>query len=129
MYYRGYEVCIMKKGLIIGAMVALLSISVSTVGAVSWYYVGGGQQASVFIDNDNVSKNYSTATVWLKFTHPDGTSSIEQTTFNRRSKTAQTNYIVDYDSDGNILGSGDPYEGYEPIIPGTLYDSVYKVIW
>lgn len=124
----------MKK--IIVSIVTLLVLNLSLVFAADWYYVGNGGHTngqssfSAFIDNARVLKDNKGAVIWIKYNYNDGMKMIEECYFDRKYITVTTFYRIVYDQNGKVIYSGEnPNKKFTPIVPETVYEHIFNLIW
>lgn len=124
----------MKKLLL--TLTALLILATSSTSAADWYYVGNGGHTngqssfSAFIDNERVLKDNKGAVIWIKYNYNDGTKMIEECYFDRKYITVTTFYRIVYDENGKVIYSGEnSNKKFIPIVPETVYERIFNLIW
>lgn len=121
----------MRKFLASLFVVLIFFIPISS--ASSWYYVGktnmGTESLSFYIDNDSVFKNSSNAILWVKVISSDGFIFLNKTAYNRYKHTVQTLEGVAYNPDGTINNYFIVDDSIRSIIPDSMDDAIYCLIW
>lgn len=102
-----------------------------TINASNWYYIGSleNSNTSMFIDNDSVKKNEDSAEVWIKSNKSDGSYSLDLYRFNRKYRTIAIITSTDYNSLGEVVETYHFKIKYEPIIPDSIGETIFKLIW
>lgn len=106
--------------------------------AAKWFEVATTDTGSVvFVDLESRRGTSALADIWIKIDHSKNATkkareSKELWRFNCASRSVFTRSYVDYAPNGSILhsGSNEPLLGsdYEPIIPESTAEAVYKVV-
>lgn len=119
---------IMKKFLL--ALLAFISISCPAF-AVNW--VQGGtldDGTNWYLDTESVQRTEDEVKVWAKFEAPNGKRYTLRFTSFRKDKTMAELSVVVYDAKGRVLASQTPpYPNYTPVVPGSVGDYVYQLIF
>ncbi len=118
----------MKKFLL--ALLAFISIS-CPVFAENWVQGGTLNDGTKwYLDAESVQRTEDEVKVWGKFEAPNGEWYALRFTSFRKDKTMAELSMVVYDEKGRVLASQTPpYPNYTPIVPGSVGDYVYQLIF
>lgn len=118
----------MKKKLV--TLLLLLCTCGTPAFAANWYFLGHNNYSTLYIDNASVQKNPREAWVTVKYTHPDGSASIDRLFVNRRNRTTALLATTAYRANGTVA-SHYTYTDlhYVPIIPESMSELIYYAIW
>lgn len=116
----------MKKLLI--CLLLFCSLSIPSFAA-SWYWISQSHGINSWIDNDSVIKNQYSAEVWTKLVYPDRHAQVCKVLLTRNPPAIYVKETVRYDSYGNYQYRRTYPQKWEDIIPGTIGERLYKLIW
>lgn len=103
----------------------------------NWIYIGqNSSQTSFFVDIQSISSNGNERTFWYRHNLAARSkwgdlSSKINITINCRVRDFKLNYFITYsdvNNQGDLLESFKGTQGYEPIPPDSMYESMMRVV-
>ncbi len=118
----------MKK-LILALLIIFTFAGTEMTTAADWYWIGPDSSGSQwYIDNQSATKEYGTATVWVKIVRTNGTYDLCQYKVTKDKQVAGVQFIT-YDANNVVINSSSVYPVFETIAPESMGDALYRLIW
>ena len=109
----------------------------SVCSAANWYWLASNDSYSTYIDLDSVQRlqvkpdkgeMFYYASVWEKFEYPSGRFNLEHMKISKnRMMTIDLHY--EYNCYGTEIGSVTYPEKWERVVPGTVADTIWHMIY
>jgi hypothetical protein len=98
-----------------------------------WQYVGTTRVDTVYIDRETVTYRPADSpdyvVVWVDFVSKDGGYMLAHYQYHRSDRHMRVLSAVSYDADGRIVNSGYTSTGWTAVVPGSVAEGSFYVLF